>query len=202
VGQAREPSAAEEYAMQWFVAVLMSISLSGLVLIQDVQPENGPADETEDSPSAEAQGDNAEDGSDAEEAGRKPFQDEILKQLLREQEAPKVIPRHDPSSPDDLAEQPDTPDRRLLMEGTFLTERPAELVTSQAGLRLMVRLPDGDRSVAIEPLENGNREALEREARRGASQFLISGEITRYRDQNFILLRKIVQRMDNGNLRP
>lgn len=194
--------------MRQILLLSMSLILAGWLvaqaapLIQDGATDNpaaeSAAEATTDAAAAEADGD-----AEAEaETRRKPFQDEILMQLLREQEAPKAIPQQDPSTPDDLATRGPDDGRELLVEGTMIVERPAELETGAESVRLVIRLADGERTLALEPLESSLRELLERQAKQGATNFTISGEVTRYRGKNYLLLRKVIQRVDNGNLRP
>lgn len=190
--------------MRQILLLSMSLILAGWLvaqaapLIQDGATDNPAAEATTDAAAAEADG----DGEAEAETRRKPFQDEILMQLLREQEAPKAIPQQDPSTPDDLATRGPDDGRELLVEGTMIVERPAELETGAESVRLVIRLADGERTLALEPLESSLRELLERQAKQGATNFTISGEVTRYRGKNYLLLRKVIQRVDNGNLRP
>lgn len=140
---------------------------------------------------------------DAEDAGRKPFQDDILKTLLRDQEAPQTIPQHNPvlgtldPGIDDGDQQ-----KLLLIDGTRLVERVGRVQQVEDKLRINIVRAGGERMVQLELLPNSLLELLEREVERGGSEFVVSGEVTRYRGRNYLLLRRVVRRVDNGNIMP
>jgi hypothetical protein len=131
---------------------------------------------------------------------RRPFQDDILRTLLNNREAPEAIPPIDPGSGTPLAPGPDT--SNLMLEGTRIVERPGQLLRLNDRTEFSFRLPNGERVMSIELLPNSLLEAMERQADSGVGEFVVSGEVTRYRGRNFLLVQKVVQRVNNGNLSP
>lgn len=137
---------------------------------------------------------------------RKPVQAEILRSLLGRQEHPKPIRPQVPADGDAedgqaLGIGPDG--QALLLDGTYLTERPGRLVHEGGRPKFVLQTEDGSRpSRTLELLPNQLLEALEREAEAGFTEFIVSGEVTRYNERNFLLLRKILRRVDHGNLSP
>jgi len=137
---------------------------------------------------------------------RKPLQDEILRKLLQSQEAPRLIGPTDPSrseasDPGDEL-QAASPSSPLLLEGTLIVDRPGRVLLSDGKAEFTFLLPDTQRTLTMELERNSLREALEREAQAGASEFVVTAEVTRYRGRNYLVLRKVVQRVNNGNLTP
>ena len=137
---------------------------------------------------------------------RKPLQDEILRKLLQSQEAPRLIGPTDPgrSETSDPGEEARgvSPSSPLLLEGTLIVDRPGRVLLSDGKAEFTFLLPDTQRTLTMELERNSLREALEREAQAGASEFVVTAEVTRYRGRNYLVLRKVVQRVNNGNLAP
>ncbi len=138
---------------------------------------------------------------------RRPAQANILKNLLaREERAMPVRPdsaisRSGQTTGDQgLAEAARQP---TLPEGTFLVERPGRLVRED-GRPMFVFHADGSTSVPtmMELCPNQLLELMEREATAGVNDFIVSGEVTQYRDRNYLILRKILRRVGHGNLAP
>lgn len=134
--------------------------------------------------------------------GRKPFQDEILKALLQEQELPRVIRQQDPQRGTTVKIGPMARDEATLLEGTMVVERPAQFTIANGKPQLSLTLADLNRTATLEVLPSKLLEALEREFESGVAEFIVSGEVTRYKEEAYILLRKVVQRVNNGNIRP
>lgn len=138
---------------------------------------------------------------------RKPAQAEILKNLLGRDERPTPIRPQDPATRVGGSPTPTggaTADgRSLLLEGTFLVERPGRLVHEDGHAKLVLS-PDveGKGPRTIEILPNQLLEAMEREADAGFSEFIVSAEVTRYKGVNYLILRKILRRVEHGNLSP
>jgi len=161
--------------------------------------EQKPADKADASTNKESTSTNT-----GQEGLRKPFQDDILKSLLRDREAAQTIPRQDPGLP---AQRPailggNREISGLMPDGTPIVERPGRFYRTGDKKMIELRLAGGERRLSLELLPNAMLEALEREASTGATEFTVSGELTRYGKKNYLLLRKVVQRVDNGNLAP
>jgi hypothetical protein len=137
---------------------------------------------------------------------RKPAQAVILKGLLGRTERPTPIQPQDPQTPGGgpaRAADVDPDGQPLLLEGTLLVERPGRLV-HEAGQAKFVFHVDADSSVTrtMEILPNQLLEAMEREAQAGFTEFIVTAELTRYKDRNYLMLRKILRRVGHGNLGP
>jgi hypothetical protein len=134
---------------------------------------------------------------------RKPSQARILENLLNRADRPLPIKAQTRLEPAESSSDPGVQRFPLLLEGTFLPERPGRLVREEGRARF-VFIADGSaaatRSMPI--LESQLLETMEREAEAGFSEFIISAEVTRYRGQNYLLLRKVLRRTEHGNLGP
>lgn len=133
---------------------------------------------------------------------RKPGQAQVLKNLLARKDRPvPVRPVPSGSGPVKPSVGPDG--QPLLLEGTFVVERPGRL-TREDGRAIFVFRGDAEgtttRSMPI--LESQLLETMEREAEAGYSEFIVSGEVTRYKGRNYLLLTKVLRRVANGNLSP
>lgn len=153
---------------------------------------------------SDAESNEAKPTNTGQEGLRRPFQDDILKSLLSDREASQTIPRQDPGMP---AQPPALIGGQrevagLMPDGTPIVERPGRFYRNGEQKLIELRLPSGERRISLEVLPNALLEALEREAAMGVAEFTVSGELTRYGGQNYLLLRKVVQRVDNGNLAP
>ncbi len=173
---------------------IMTTIVAGLLVLQPQQkpaPEAKPADTQP-----------ASQPADANPTLRKPSQAEILKNLLsRKDRAVPVRPIPSGSGRSKPTVGPDG--QPLLLEGTFLVERPGRLI-HENGRPSFVFQGDGEstatRSMVI--LESQLLETMEREAEAGYSEFIVSGEVTRYNGRNYLLLKKVLRRVANGNLGP
>ena len=137
---------------------------------------------------------------------RNPEQIEILKGLIRGQDRAVPVrpqPTHKPDHQTPASQATDAEGHPLLLEGAFLSERPGRLV-HEDGRAQFVCYVDGSGQAprALEILSSQLLEAMERETEAGFSEFIVSGEVTRYHGRNYLLLRKILRRVDNGNLEP
>jgi hypothetical protein len=133
---------------------------------------------------------------------RKPIQARELEPLLRGQEARPVLP-----TPVDREQQAAAARRvaeaALFLDGEPLVDRPGRLVRRGERSEFVFQI-DGpsQKTVTLELHRNQLLEAMENEAESGAVEFIVSGEITRYRGTNGLLLRKVLRRVPNGNVAP
>ncbi len=135
---------------------------------------------------------------------RRPAQAEVLKGLLQRQERPMPLPIPPAGvamSPSDRGIGPDG--QPLLLEGAFIVERPGR-IEPMGGERAFVFQLGGEgagfRRMRLLPCQL--LEVVEREMSGGHVEFVVSGEVLRYRGENFLLLRKVLRRMSHGNVGP
>jgi hypothetical protein len=139
---------------------------------------------------------------------RKPEQAEILQSLLRERDQAKPILPSRPTAPGaQNATREIMPGTRqlpsgLLSEGSFISERPGRFIRESGRPVFVFSLPGSTATQAIEVLPNQFLEALEREALTGGTEFIVTAEVTVYSGRNYLLIRKILRRVDHGNLGP
>jgi len=137
---------------------------------------------------------------------RHPVQAEIYEQLLRDAERMSARPIFpvDPRTgrPAGGAEQTNV--LGLLPEGTVLVDRKGRLVRS--GTRAEFQFDPGNApegaATSMEILRNGLLELMETEAASGVTEFVITAEVTRYRETNYLLLRKCQRALAQGNIGP
>jgi hypothetical protein len=138
---------------------------------------------------------------------RKPSQADILRDLLRPQRPKPIAPETDAGADAGGAATTQPADgtgrQALLLEGAFLVERPGRLVVEE-GQPMFVFHADGSTGVrrTLQILPNQLLETMEREAEAGFTEFIISAEVTSYRGDNYLLLRKVLRRVGHGNLGP
>ena len=171
------------------------LALACTVLVFGQPGDDPPADPPPDSQPTE----------DAPSALRDPTQADILKNLLNRRERPTPIrATKDASGPAGLDPRAiDDQGNPLLLEGTFLVERPGRLAYEQDQPVFVFRLDSGDaatRTIQINPSQL--LETIEREAQAGFEEFIISGEVVRYRGRNFLNIKKLLRRVKHGNLSP
>ncbi len=131
---------------------------------------------------------------------RKPDEAAILKNLLRQQDRATPIL---PAGPAEATSQASRGGPQLLLEGTFLMERPARLIYEGDQPQLAIQADVGAPKLeTMTVLENQLLEMMEREAQAGFTEFVVSAEVTRYRGRNYLLLRKVLRRVGHGNLSP
>jgi hypothetical protein len=144
------------------------------------------------------------------QTSRRPEQMEIIQNLLRSQRSKLILPT-DPQAPGDqevTSTQPATDARGapLLVDGTLLVERPGRLLRKDEKAQFAFYADGpGPKLRTMEILPNRLLEAMQHEARADRAdsvEFVISGEVTRFGDENYLLLRKVIRRVDHGNLAP
>jgi len=142
------------------------------------------------------------------EAGlSKPEQADIIADLLRAQERSRIVLPQDPGSGSTLPGATTQPAGRNeeapLLDGTTLVERPGRLVF-EGGKPLFVFADErtAPRLRAMELLPNQLLEAMEQEAGSSGPEFVISARVTRYKSRNYLLLTKVLRRIEHGNVRP
>ena len=139
---------------------------------------------------------------------RRPAQADIIRNLLRDREQTGLIlPRNPDSttSPGVTEIQPaeDGDRATLLADGTGLVERPGRLIWEKGKpVFVFIMQEGGSRLQSMELLPNQLLEALEQEAERGISEFVISARVTRYKGENYLLLRKVLHHVNHGNISP
>jgi hypothetical protein len=173
--------------LRWTLLTLCGVLLVGLTWDQE-PPDTRPADGAATSQPTESR-----------TTVRPPTQADILRKLLAREERPTPIMPQDPQKPGVSVDVEGLP---LLLEGTFITERPGRLVHEDGRARFVFHPEGGRMSRSLEILQSQLLELMEREADAGFTEFVVSGEVTRYRDRNYLLLRKILRRAGHGNLGP
>jgi hypothetical protein len=191
VGQAAQEQAGSTDMLRWIV---VSVLTAGMLGPTEPEPATRPK-QAESEPTSRPAG--------AASTLRRPAQSEILRNLLSRQDRPTpILPRADALQPPAVAGL--GPDGRpLLVEGTAIVERPGRLVR-EGGRAKFVFYLDGDSQAprAMPVLESQLLETLENEVQAGFDEFIVSGEVTRYRGTNYLLLRKVLRRTGQGNLQP
>lgn len=133
-------------------------------------------------------------------SGRTPEQAGVLKELLRSVDRPAI------TTPEPIRSSEPSPvvrkDDALQPEGTALIERLGRLVRSGERSEFKFAPQDGKAVGQIEILPNSWLEYMEKEADSGASEFIITAELTTYRGRNFLLLRTYRRQVSHGNLSP
>lgn len=179
--------------MRHLWAAALAASCLSLAFAQDSRPAAPPAESTK----------------SADDSRRTPKQLDLLRELLRERERPApIIPsRERIASQQPRAQRRAVPglearDPRLLPDGAMIVERPARLIVDDARPRLMITIAGETEPRTMEVNRNEWLEAMERAGSSGIGEFVITGEVSLYRGANFILLRKVLERLDNGNLTP
>lgn len=136
---------------------------------------------------------------------RTPKQLEILRELLRERERPApIIPsRHRAAAARRPGQPLDAPlDPNALPDGAMIVERSARLVVEDGLPRLVLTLQGETQPRSMQLNRNEWLEALERAAAEGTQEFVVTAEVTLYRGRNYLILRKVLERLSNGNLTP
>jgi len=135
---------------------------------------------------------------------RPPERAQILRRLIEDKERARPI-EPVPETRPAKAGGPvvDAQGNPLLFEGTMLIERPARLVYEEGRPTLVVQVDANTQQPRVfELLPNQLLELMEKEAKAGVTEFLVSAEVTKYGPRNFVLLRKMLRRVDHGNIRP
>jgi hypothetical protein len=143
---------------------------------------------------------------DSRSTFRRPDQARVLEELLKQKEMPRpILPSRPQGEVVAGSEQaaPGRPGERLLLEGTVLVERPGKYVAAEGRALFVFQADDSSRTAErMEILRNQYLEIMEEESRAGVSEFVVTAEITSYRGENFLLLRKVLRRVPNRNLSP
>lgn len=143
----------------------------------------------------------------AEPTAPAPIPDEaqLIRDLLRSREKTAPLSPQEPGSPAQTlapTTQPATDDPGLLPDGTLIVERQGRLIWEDGKPLFVSLLPQTGESETLALLPNRLLEAMEAAAEHTESQFIISAEVTLYRGRNFLLLRKVLRRVEHGNLGP
>ncbi len=148
---------------------------------------------------------------------RKPEQAQILEGLLRDREqARPILPNQPTAAAIGRPAGPGVATPRLrevmpgmrqlptgqIAEGSMISERPGRFQREAGRPVLIFAIPGSSTSIAVEILPSQLLEAVEREAQTSPGEFIVSGELTTYGGKNFLLLRKVLRRVENGNLGP
>ncbi len=175
----------------WILTALCSLTLLGQVEGQG-QPASRPADSQPSTRPADAAG-----------TLRKPAQANILKGLLRQTERPEPIRPVEPSASQPGGAARDADGQPLLLEGTVLVERRGRLIHEEGHAKFVLYADAVSQTPrTLEVIPSQLLEAMEREAQAGFSEFIITAEVTRYKDRNYLMLRKILRRVGHGNVSP
>lgn len=109
-----------------------------------------------------------------------------------------------PSSGDASASPSTAGGRATMIDGTLIVRRTGRLVrdTSRWHFEFDDRQATGHGSLALLP--NQSLEIMTQSAERGAGGlvFIVSGEVTQFGPENFLLVRGVTRVLDLGNLRP
>jgi hypothetical protein len=177
------------------VSWILSTLCAALLVVQNEGPSQTatrPADTQPDTRPADTSG-----------TLRKPAQANILKGLLRQAERPEPIRPIEAAAPKGGAAAKGADGLPLLLEGTMLVERPGRLIHEDGRAKLVLLADTNSQSPrTVEIIPSQLLEAMEREERAGFSEFIVSAEVTRYKDRNYLMLRKILRRVGNGNVAP
>jgi hypothetical protein len=141
----------------------------------------------------------------AETAGtlRKPTQASILKGLLRQAERPEPIRPVEPTTAPAGGVAHGADGQPLFLEGTMLVERRGRLIHEDGRAKFVLYADVSSPAPrTLEIIPSQLLEAMEREGRAGFSEFIVTAEVTRYKDRNYLILRKILRRVGHGNLGP
>lgn len=149
----------------------------------------------------------ASDGRTASQPAfpRNPTQARIFEELLRDTERGNVKPILSERGIGRAAiatSEDGSPS--LLLEGTILIERLGRLAShgNRSEFHFTSGSPIEDAPDVMEFNKNGLLEAMEEEAEAGVKEFIISAEVTRYRNQNYLNLLKYRRQISHGNLTP
>lgn len=126
----------------------------------------------------------------------RPAQVDVLQDLLRDRERTRSVrPQFNELSPNGF-------DGDLFPEGS-VTTRAGRLVLGDGTTKFRFNSSDeklGGRT--FEVLKNAWLERMERDTQAGMTEFIVSGEVTRYRGSNYLLIRNYRRQVSNGNLTP
>ncbi len=159
----------------------------------------------QDSPAATTQPTTAPSTRPGGDSGmRRPEQAEILRGLLSRQDRPVPVPiepKYERLTPAERGVGADG--QPLLLEGTFIVERPGRIERDGEGMTFAFHYdPAAQQLRRLKLVPCQLLETIEYELTGGYEDFIVSGEVTRYRGENYLLLRKVLRRTAHGNLSP
>ncbi|MCA9243226.1 MAG: hypothetical protein KDA32_04665 [Phycisphaerales bacterium] len=127
-------------------------------------------------------------------------QERVLQGLLRDQSRRPIL-RRDASTGQEIQTAQEG-DKTLLLEGQMLVMRQGrlEVLSDRAEFHFLDAAEAG--LEVIELLPNQTREFMERLFSSGVADFIVTGEVQRYRGKNYLLVRKADPFRGNGNLAP
>lgn len=170
---------------------------------QNAKPATNPSDS-----SMSSQANTAQSQANPSSTNRRtPKQVEILRDLIRRREQPTriIVPSRPPETQPQYIELGSAAlqqDGKLLPEGAIIVERPGRFVIENRTPMMVVTLPGESEPRTLELNKNEFLEAIEQAASSGGRDFIVSAEVTRYRGRNLLTLKKVLQRVSNGNLSP
>ena len=141
---------------------------------------------------------------------------DYLKELIRETERqplnpPKGAPPATTPEKDAGASKQATRDANAIIrgktdalydEGAMIVERSGRLCRAGEQIEFVLNRDDGKGTLRLELLPCKLMEELENEISSGVNQAVVTGEITRYKNRTFLLLRNYRRQTDRGNLSP
>ena len=134
---------------------------------------------------------------------RRSEQMEIIQNLLRAERTKLILPQGAESVGQTDVMNAGADRAPILVDGTILVDRPGRLIVEQGKPTFVFHAEsEGAKLTSMEILPNRLLEAMQREAQTAAPDFVISAEVTRYANHNYLLLRKVVRRVGHGNLAP
>ncbi len=146
---------------------------------------------------------------------RRPSAVEILQELMKKKQSRPVIMPTDPATPSEAAHyrpptasrpsvSPSKAERPLHPDGSMITDRIGRLVRRDDGW-FFVFESEGKvlREPPMEILPNQDLQTMEITSANGTKpvKFKVTGEVTTYRGENYLLLRKVLVVHDMGNLK-
>lgn len=184
--------------------LLASACLALNALAQETPP---PAEQTPPGDSSEQTPTPVEQGDQPVRTPAQPTAEDIIRRF--QQELPEAVPVLPSGGEDEIITRADAADaggrsRPRLPDGYMLTDRAGRL--GQEG-EWWIFIFEADNQSYPEPpmklLPNQTLERMVRESRGGldAVVFVISGEVTDFKSENYILPRKVLRKRDLGNLR-
>jgi hypothetical protein len=91
----------------------------------------------------------------------------------------------------------------LLPEGRMIIEKRGRYVLRDGRPLFEFTLADSETGLVLFELQrNQLLEVMETAVENGTTEFTITAEVQRYRNQNLLNMRKLLRHVDNGNLRP
>lgn len=133
----------------------------------------------------------------AVERRARPQQVEVLRDLLRDRERARSVR---PRTVDVAPQRGESED--LFPEGS-VEQRGGRLIQTEGAAQFrFASVSEGLGGRTMEILKNAWLERMEQDARSGMTEFIVSGEITKYRGTNYLLIRNYRRQVDNGNLTP